>query len=837
MQRRIKKGFLLFWFLFFTVLTINAQDSKEQQSLAQIIQNLQQSYNVQFNYAQDLVDNIFIAPPPQNISLQEALQYLENNTQLVFSITNNQFVLVTAKQSIIICGYLKNKEGQPLGNATIQSESVLTVSDNNGFFELELPLKAKTITVRYLGYKTLQKPIKELLSRTCETVELIPNFESLSEVIISNFITHGIKKLNNGTYQINFNEFDILPGVIDTDVLQSVQAFPGIQSINETVSNISIRGGAHDQNLLLWDNIKMYQSGHFFGLISMYNPQITQSVSLVKNGTDVALTDGVSGTIDMKTEKELNTKFKGSLGANLTDVNGFADVPIGKKSSFQFAARKSISDFVKTPTYNEFFDRISQNTEVETNMGDIINSDKEFDFYDASLRWIYKISEKDELRLNFITVSNRLLFNENAMVNGVEDSRESSLTQNSIAGAIRYDREWNTKLKTALEIYETDYKLKAVNVNILDSQRYLQENVVSETSLKLISNYKLNPKMQLLSGYHFVETEVTNLDDVDNPLYKLLVSEVVRTHGVFSQFGYTSTNRNTNINAGVRFNYIDKFKKTIWEPRLSFSQRFLEDFTFEILGEFKHQNTSQVINVQNDFFGIEKRRWQLSNDDNIPVITSKQVSTGVSFSKKGWLLSLEGYYKNVDGITSRSQGFQNQYELSRTSGSYEVKGLDVLLRKGFDKVSAWLSYSFMDNNYEFKSLQETVFPSNYNIRHAITFGTTYSSNRFKVSAGLNWHSGKPTTNPMVLNPISDGEINYEASNNSNLQDYLRVDVSAIYNLKISEKVNSHLGLSVWNVLNKENQINKFYSLENNSVTQSIQHSLGITPNAVFRVYF
>ncbi|MFK7781672.1 Plug domain-containing protein, partial [Psychroserpens sp.] len=138
--------------------------------------------------------------------------------------------------------------------------------------------------------------------------------QQLNEIVLSEYIVKGINKLNDGSYNINFKQFDILPGLVDTDVLQAIQAFPGIQSINETVSNINIRGGTHDQNLMLWDGIKMYQSGHFFGLISMFNPQITQRVNVVKNGTESSLTDGVSGTVAMTTNPDVNKDFKGSIG-------------------------------------------------------------------------------------------------------------------------------------------------------------------------------------------------------------------------------------------------------------------------------------------------------------------------------------------------------------------------------------------------------------------------------------------------------------------------------------------------------------------------------------------
>lgn len=838
MERRIKEITIFFCFLLFVFFSSYAQNTTKQEPLAYVINTLEAQYHIQFNYAEDTIEAIFIVSPDTSLSLDEALDYLENQTGLLFSVLSDGIVLVKPKEDKMLCGYVKDKDNlQPLASATVQSLNNSTTTDENGFFQIKIESITQPITIRFIGYQTILKPYNQFSTSGCVDILLFPNFQSLSEVVVSNYIASGINKINNGSFKINFSDFDILPGLIDNDVLQSVQAFPGIQSINETVSNINIRGGTHDQNLILWDGIKMYQSGHFFGLISMYNPQITQTVTLRKNGSDASYTDGVSGTISMQTNESVNNKLNATVGVNLTDANAFVDVPINKTSSIQVAARKSISDFIETPTYTAFFDRISQNTEVSNNTATITNTGKTFDFYDTSLRWLYKISDKDELRVNFINVYNELQFNENALVNDEEESRESNLSQNSIAGAVHYNRTWNDKLQTAFEVYETDYKLKAVNVDILDSQRFLQENIVSETSLKLKTNYRFNDALHVFSGYHFVETEVTNLDDVDTPLFRLLVSEVIRTHGVFSQLGYKSKNGNSSLNFGMRYNFIEKFSKSIWEPRLSFSQRFLDFFTVEILGEFKHQNTSQVINFQNDFLGIEKRRWQLSNNIDVPVITSKQISLGLNYNYKGWLFNIEGYVKRIDGITAQSQGFQNQFEFSRSTGSNRVTGVDVLFRKRINKFNTWISYAYMDNKYQFKELKPNYFPSNYNIKHTATLGMTYSLSNLKLSAGLNWHSGKPTTFPINGNEIINGEVNYEEVNISNLKDYLRLDISALYNFSLTNKTRVNIGVSIWNVLNKENQINRFYKVNNENLNETIQRSLGLTPNAVLRIDF
>src|SRR5690606_22509105 len=296
-------------------------------------------------------------------------------------------------------------------------------------------------------------------------------------------------------------------------------------SENETVSNINIRGGTHDQDLILWDDIKGYQSGHCIGLLSLFNHPLTENVSLLKTGTDITCTDGVYGRVAMKSETQVNSEFEGTIGINFIDANGFVDIPIGKKSSIQVAARKAISDFVHTPTYNQFFKRISQNTEVEDNANNTVNSDKTFDFYDTSFRWIYRIGPTDELRLNFINVADELVFDENAVINGIEKSRQSKVAQKSIAAGLQYKRTWSDQWQSVFSVYETDYKLKAVNANIMASQRFLQENKISETSLKLNTYFRINQRFKLLGGYQFVETKITNLDDVDNPLFHSLISE------------------------------------------------------------------------------------------------------------------------------------------------------------------------------------------------------------------------------------------------------------------------------------------------------------------------
>ncbi|WP_299216334.1 TonB-dependent receptor [uncultured Dokdonia sp.] len=839
MTQQIKR--YLYTVIFLSISYVGlAQESDQKISILEFMTAIETAQDIQFNYAVEELEGIFLLPLSRKRTLQESLSYLQKTTGLKITKVGTRIYYITKEKSQVrICGYLRDVETKgPIVGATLTTKNESITTDDTGYFEFTENLSNTFIEIRHIGYKNVLRKSDFFSKESCGVIHLYPDETALSRVVLTGYLVKGIDKKSNGSTQIDFSKFSILPGLIETDVLQSVQALPGIISVDETISNINIRGGSNDQNLLLWDDIKMYQSGHFFGLISGFNPQITNTVSIIKNGSDVAYTDGVSGTIAMQTDTEITTDFKASLGANLLSADAFVDIPFSEKSSIQIGVRKSLSDLVTTPTYTSFFDRITQETEVQDNDIAILNSNQKFDFYDTSLRWLYKISDKDQIRLNFINIQNELSFNETTNVDTVLETRESSLTQNSIAGGIFYERTWNPFFKTSIHVYETDYTLRGFNANLLASQRFLQENVISETGIKLQTAYTFNNRLSLHSGYQVVETEVTNLNDIDEPLFRELRSNVVRTHAVFSQIAYKSADKNTRINAGGRFTYIDKFEKILVEPRLSINHQFWDYFSLEALGEFKHQNTSQFINFQNDFLGIERRRWQLANDDDIPVIESKQGSLGITYSRYGLLLNVDAYYKNVDGITTQSQEFKTKYEFTRTTGSYEATGVDVLVRKRYGKFNSWLSYSFINNEYTFEALSEVTFPSNFDITHSVTFGTAFTTNNLKMALGINWRTGRPTTLPIEGAEVVNNQINFADANSSNLEDYLRADFSAMYQFKTKKRWRADLGFSVWNVANTNNTIENFFRVDGTSTVQEFKRTaLETTFNTVVRIYY
>lgn len=832
---------VLIAFLFFIPQQIHSQSEEESAPLTSVLKHIQEKFDCSFTYVDDDIKEIKLKKPAEDLDLDETIEYLRRNTPISYTYVSKKNIVLSIKNgSFEICGILQSViDNNAISSASIQTKNKATISDETGKFLLTVENIEEFVKINFIGYKALRIAAKDLISKPCATVVLVPEVQYLSEVVLNDYLIKGINKKSDGSIIIDYNDFGILPGLIEPDLLQTIQALPGVLSVEETVSDINIRGGTNDQNLILWDGIKMYQSGHFFGLISAFNPYLTKNVQLIKNGSSASYGDGVSGVIAMNTTNEINQELDASIGINMISIDGYIDTPIGKKSSLQVSARKSISEVIETPTYDQFFDKAFQDSEVINNIENVSNTDQEFSFYDTSLRWLYQLSDKDLLKVNTLVMRNDLVFEENALIDQTNVSRESSAKQNNLAASVSYQRNWNNIFKSEILVYGTNYDLETINSDIISDQRLLQENEVLEGGVKVNTLLKLNNYLNLVSGYQFNETGVSNLRDLNNPTFRDFTKEVIRTNSIFSETEFKSEDNNTHLNLGIRLNHFDKFDTFRLEPRISINHRFNNHFTIEALGELKSQVTSQIIESQNDFLGVENRKWVLSNDNDIPIIKSQQISLGIRYNHNNWLISTDTYYKNIDGIITQSQGFQNQLEFERDHGSYTVRGIDFLINKRLKNFGAWFGYSYAENNYTFNNLSETDFPNNIDIRHNVNLAFSYSKSNFKFSTGINWHSGKPTTRPVLGNEILDnGEINYLHPNSDTLEDYFRWDASATYDFKFSKTITGLAGASLWNLLDQQNIVNNYYRIDSDGIIEEVrQFGLGFTPNIIFRINF
>jgi hypothetical protein len=125
----------------------------------------------------------------------------------------------------------------------------------------------------------------------------------------------------------------------------------------------------------------------------------------------------------------------------------------------------------------------------------------------------------------------------------------------------------------------------------------------------------------------------------------------------------------------------------------------------------------------------------------------------------------------------------------------------------------------------------------------VTFASTYTFKNLKLGIGINYRTGKPYTQPLDGNEgldtdFSPARINYKEPNSSRLPEYLRADASAVYSFPLGRRVKANAGLSLLNMTNRRNTLNRYYRVNENDEIETVDNvSLGITPNFSFRIDF
>lgn len=831
-------------FLFFLALSLFAQDKGKAISLKKNLIEIEQRHHVNFNYTEENVTGIKLIRPKKSLSLAQKLQYLAQKTNLSFENLNNKFINIYKKEnySNVICGYVfSNMDRKPIESANIHlNDGSRIVTDSKGYFEFEKGTK-NILSISHIGFITKTAVTGNLDFKNCLKIILEPEITELEEIKTNAILASGISKNNDGSFEIKPKKFGIMPGLIEPDALQAMQQIPGVNSLDESVSSINVRGGTHDQNLFLWNGIRMYQTGHFFGLISVFNPNLAHTISIYKNGSSAFYGESVSSVVAISSTPENNEKNTFSAGINMINTDVYAKYNLSKKSYIEVSGRKSITDFVETPTYKEYFNKVFQNTTItDFSKTQNINyqSDKEFDFYDATFKYVQKIGHKDQLILDFITIKDNLKVFQSASVNNINKSENNVLRQQNYGGNASWKRNWNSFNKTKINIYNSSYELLGNQKTTNENQIVIQENTVDNNGINLENNHVINSKISFNNGYQFSETGVTNLEKVSNPDFYRKTKDVLRTHALILEGKYNDTLSRILLNAGIRLNYIEKFKKYIAEPRIQFNYGFNKNLNLELLGELKSQNAQQIIDLQKDYFGIEKRRWIISNNATIPIQRSRQLSLNLFYKKNDWLLDVENFYKKVSGITTASQGFQNQLEFVRTTGEYEVLGTELLIQKRMNHFLTWLSYTYNNNNYHFANYEYPGFPNNFELTHTVSWAGIYEKNNFKIALGTKWSSGRPKTSPDFSRiDLSDPVLVYNKPNNTNLNVFSQVNFSSTYKWETAKGIQYKLGISILNILNRKNEISEYYRISSlsNSIEEVETFSLQRTPNLSFRV--
>ncbi len=655
----------------------------------------------------------------------------------------------------------------------------------------------------------------------------------LDEVAIPSILTTGISRTADLAFLVQPRKMGMLPGLTETDILQAMQQIPGVNSIDESVSNLNIRGGTHDQNLFLWNGIRMFQTGHFFGMISAFDPDLDHRIRIYKNGSSAFYGESVSGVVDMQQESSKENKYGSGLGSNLVSAEFHTRQKINSRSSFSLSGRRSLTDFFQSPAYKSYYNRVFQHTIVTgENAAVDYNTDENFFFYDLTGQYQSTVGTRSDVSVSFIAIGNQLGLSETLSTDEGNFSKDGFLKQQSLGANLNWNTRWNNRNSTNVQLYFSGYRLKSDNTNVESGQYIAQLNSVADTGLRLEQQQQFG-HFTLKEGYQFNETGVRNNDTVNTPSYGRKIKAVLRTHAFIAETAYRKNSWDARL--GFRLNYIPEHARFIAEPRLAVAYTVNPNVTISISGERKSQTTSQVTEYQRDFMGVEKRRWVLANFADVPLQQSTQAEIGFTYKNGSWIVTADQFYKKVSGISTPSQAFQNQLEFIRINGDYEVFGSEWLVQRYFGDFRTWVSYTINNNNYTFPDHIPPHFASNFEVEHNVAFACIYERRAFGIALGGKWHTGRPVTQPQAG---IENQILYENPNGRNLPDYVQFNLSSSYKWTLG-KSRLTAGVSLMNLCDRDNIVNRYYRINrsDNTIEKVDIAGLRFTPDFSLKYQF
>ncbi len=860
---------VLVLFLFCTIaLQVQVKKEYKEAPLQEVLNELSESYNLIFSFSNEVVKDKIITIALNNTPIDEVLFTLKTLTNLDFKkISNRQVIVSTPKNKVEVCGYLFDEITNaplPYASVIIESEKTGTITNDDGFFQLGDIDEKNQISIQYVGYKNKTVPATFFKNKKCPKIGLSLETTALEEVLIVEYLTTGINKNVDGSFLISNNDLGILPGQSEPDILQSVQLIPGITSPDETATGLRIRGGSSDQNLILWDDIKMYNTGHFFGMISIFNPNITDFANVYRGGADPKYGDRVSGVVDISSDQNVPKTSNGGIGINGTHADAFIKTPISKKIGLVVSGRRSYTDVIQTTTYKALSQKVFQNTKIvetqnnqpppveeeEEEIGEIDEEDEsetdiisdDFFFYDVTAKLILDVSPNDKIMISSIFTHNDLAFIVGDDEDTITDDLEIQNEGVSFSWTGTKNNRFHHSLKAYYSHFDLDYQFAEREELFIEIQS-VRRNTVRDFGVDANISYELNSKNLLTLGYQFSHNEVfyriTRESQLENPIDE---SERVNNdaNALYANYKFTAKNKSF-LNLGVRASHYSVLDDIYIEPRANIEYPISKAIRLKATAELRYQPISQLIEFENTQLRLENNLWIHSNKEEVPLLESTQFSGGFLFSKNGWNFEIDGYHRKIDGLTSATNGF-NTVSNNISTGESRVIGVDVLLKKKFQNFRAWLGYTFNDIEFTFPEIQNNPFPGNNDITHNFRISNTYTLDQWELSLGWLWRSGAPftTANLTNTNQIAFGEVNAKR-----LDNFHRLDISATYkfNLDATGKWKGHIGASILNVYNRRVPVSISYRLDENPVTENIeldvlrQMSLGITPNIVFRTSF
>src|SRR5690554_131395 len=714
-------------------------------------------------------------------------------------------------QKSVLSGYMFDKAS----NESIIGGVVFCVNSKNGsttneygYYSLSIEPTDTLIKVRAYGFQDTAIYISTIKDVNSFNIFLEPKVTSFDEVDIYGRKSE-IRKDEMGTVSIPMEDVRKLPNLFgEVDIIKSYQLTPGVESGGEKSSNYYVRGGGAEQNLMLLDDVPLYNVSHFGGFFSIFNADIIKNSKLIKSGFPAEYSGRLSSVLDvrMKDGNSKNFEIQGAVG--LLSTRLAVEGPLIKnKASFIVSGRINPLPIFK-----------------------ILGEGIDYRFNDINAKINLNSSDKNKFYLSFYRGRDQLKINSD---NKGVSKLNNKLSWGNTMLSFRWNHKFGSRLFSNTTVYLTDYsyfeKMKYKEKSSSTTQEINNKLTtgVRDYGLKNDYSFFINDKLNFHFGVNAVFHDFTPNDieysQKGNTIEDLERNQLTQMYS-FKGGAYSDIELDYNwfsIRGGLRYsNYTVEGKSfQNLEPRVVSSLNFLKTwsvkYSYTVMNQYIHLLSYSGTGLPSDY-------WMPTNSE-IPPSKGIQHSLGVykSINKDSYILSLEAYHKTASNVINFTPGkslmgsVEVWHDLVEKEGNSEAYGIEFMAQKKKGKLSGWISATVSRSILQYETLNDgRKFPFKYDRPLSINLVAIYKLNKkIDFSATWNYGTGYPLTLANEIYSYGNDDIyHFEGINNHRMRDYHRMDI-AFNHTKETKWGERTWTISIFNLYGRKNPYYYFYQYD------------------------
>ena len=659
--------------------------------------------------------------------------------------------------------------------------------------------------------------------------------QELAEIVVVGGRQSAVKNMMMGSEKFKPQILKNIPSAFgESDIMKIVLTLPGVTTVGEASSGYNVRGGATDQNLILFNGGTVYNPSHLFGLFTSFNSDAVEDVELFKSSIPVEYGGRISSVLKVVSKEANMQKLTGSASIGALTSKANIEIPIVRDHvSLLLNGRTTYSDWMlkKLPEDSGYKNGTANFYDFGGVLTWKLNNMHRLKLYGYWSNDKFSFSSKDSYgyKNRNISAEWRSLLNEKVTTTvsaGLDHYDYFNEDRNTPTMAARLsfgiDQLW-AKLHFRHRLSEKQVFSYGLSVQHYNVQAGTYEPVGEQSCIK--TDQLQREKALESAAYVDYERSLTD---------KLSVSAGLR-YSMFNALGPRDVNYYYEGELPSEENLLETrhetgIIKTYHAPEIRLSARYAlkENLSlkagFNTMRQYIHKVSNTAIMSPTDI-------WKLS-DLNIKPQSGWQVAAGIYHETAGkkYEFSAEVYYKHIsDYLNYRSSAvllMNHHLETDVISTKGQAYGVELQAKKPLGKLNGWVSYTFSrsmlrqdDERVAMPLNDGDWYPSEYDRPHEVKAVLNYKfTERYSFSSNFNYATGRPTTVPagQYYDSANKKYMPYYTDRNTyRIPDYMRLDLA--FNIEPTHKLTSFLHTSfsfgVYNALARKNAYSVYYVTE------------------------